>query len=167
MALSLGLVVMVAAYGSLLLGARFVSHLEMVAFFWWGVMYGYLRERPDPVDKRLLLLTGLVFTAFLFLGSRGVERTGTLVFAATLIMAAQRVPWGSCVTERLGDLSYGMYFFAFPAQQIMAALGAPRGWGFSTHLCLSLGVTSGLAYLSWHLLEKRVLAFKPKRLELA
>jgi peptidoglycan/LPS O-acetylase OafA/YrhL len=163
MALSLGLVVLAAAFGSLLLGARFISHFEMVAFFWWGVMYGFLRNQPGPNFKHLMVVVGVALTAFLLLGSRGIERTGTLVLAAALIAVAQRVSWGAWVTDRLGDLSYGMYIFAFPVQQMVAQLGTPRGWGFATHLCLSFGVTSVLAYLSWHLLEKRVLIFKPKR----
>lgn len=167
MALSLALAVLAAAFGSLLLGERFISHLEMVAFFWWGVMHGFLRDQPGPKRKKLMLVTGIVFVAFLLLGARGIERTGTLVLAAALITVSQRVSWGARVTERLGDLSYGMYIFAFPVQQISAELGVPRGWGFSTHLCLSFGVTSVLAYLSWHLLEKRVLTFKPKRPVLA
>ena len=78
-------------------------------------------------------------------------------------MIAQRVSWGSMVTARLGDLSYGMYIFAFPVQQIVVALGSPRGWNFVTHLCASFLVTTVLAYGSWHLLEKRALRFKPQR----
>jgi peptidoglycan/LPS O-acetylase OafA/YrhL len=78
-------------------------------------------------------------------------------------MAAQRVSWGARVTDRLGDLSYGMYIFAFPVQQMVVALGRSRGWTFATHLSLSLLVTSVLAYVSWHALEKRILRFKPQR----
>ena len=161
--ISLGLVVVAAAFGGLLIGPRFVSHFEMVAVFWWGVMYGYVQERPVTEYKGWAVWIGVALVAFLLLGSRGVERTGTLVFAAALVMVAQRVSWGALVTDRLGDLSYGMYIFAFPVQQIVVALGSHRGWTFATHLSLSFLVTSMLAYVSWHLLEKRVLLFKPKR----
>lgn len=162
-ALSLGLVVLAAAFGPLLLGNRFVPHLEMVAFFWWGVVYGFVRRRPESERKPWAIGLGIVLLAFFLLGSHGVERTGMLGIAAALVVAAQRVPWGAWVTDRLGDLSYGMYIFAFPVQQIVVELGRHRGWTFATHLGLSFVVTSVLAYLSWHVLEKRALLFKPQR----
>ena len=167
MALSLGLAILAAAFGSQLVGTRFVPHLEMVAFFWWGVMYGFVLGRPVFEYKRWAIGIGILCVAFLLLGSRGVERSGTLVLAAALVMGAQRVSWGAWVTDRLGDLSYGMYIFAFPVQQIVVELGGRRGWGFATHLWVSFLVTSLLAYVSWHLLEKRALLFKPKRKVLA
>lgn len=162
-ALSLGAAVLAAAFGPLLLGSRFVPHLEMVALFWWGVVYGFIRGQPAPLRKAWIIGLGVVFVAFLLMGSRGVERTGMLMFAAALVIAAQYGPWGAWVTDRLGDLSYGMYIFAFPVQQIVVELGRHREWAFATHLGLSFVVTSVLAYLSWHLLEKRALLFKPQR----
>lgn len=166
MPLCSGLAILAAVFGSQLLGARFVPHLEMVAFFWLGVMYGFVRGRTVIECKLWVVGVGVVFVAFLLLGARGVERTGTLVLAAVLVMAAQRVSWGSLVTDRLGDLSYGMYIFAFPVQQIVVELGGRRGWSFATHLWVTFLVTSLLAYVSWHLIEKRALLFKPKRKEL-
>lgn len=167
MVFGLGLAVLAAAYGASLLGPRFITHLEMVALFWWGVMYGFVRERPASERKAWAMWIGLAFVAFLWLGSRGLERTGVLLFAAVLVIGAQRLPWGERVTEHLGDLSYGMYIFAFPVQQIVVMLGKSRDWSFSTHLSLSFLVTGLLAYVSWHVLEKRALTFKPKRRALA
>lgn len=163
MALSLGLAILAAAFGSQFIGTRFVPHLEMVAFFWWGVMYGFVLRRPVFEYKRWAIGIGFFCVAFLLLGSRGIERSGTLVLAAALVMGAQRVSWGSWITDRLGDLSYGMYIFAFPVQQIVVELGGRRGWSFAMHLWVSFLVTGLLAYVSWHLLEKRALLFKPKR----
>jgi peptidoglycan/LPS O-acetylase OafA/YrhL len=167
MVFSFGLAILAAVFGSLLLGTRFVPHLEMVAFFWWGVMYGFVRARPASEQRAWAMLIGLAIVAFLLLGTRGLERTGVLILAAALVMAAQRLPWGAKVTERLGDLSYGMYIFAFPVQQIVVMIGKNHDWSFSTHLSLSFLVTGLLAYVSWHMLEKRVLLFKPQRRVLA
>ena len=162
MALCLGLTVVVAAYGSLIFGARYTPHLEMVSLFWWGVMYGYVRARPATESTGWAIVMIVALLAFLLLGARGLERTGILVSAAALVMTAQRAPWGAWLTDRLGDLSYGMYIFAFPVQQIVVSLGRHRDWSFATHLGLSLLVTSVLAYVSWHVIEQRALRFKPK-----
>ena len=166
-ALSLGVAVLAAAFGPLLLGNRFVPHLEMVALFWWGVVYGFVGGQPASELKAWVVGLSVALMAFLLLGSYGVERTGMLVIAAALVVVARCVQWGAWVTDRLGDLSYGMYIFAFPVQQIVVELGRPRSWAFATHLSLSFVVTSVLAYLSWHLLEKRALLFKPQRRESA
>jgi peptidoglycan/LPS O-acetylase OafA/YrhL len=58
-------------------------------------------------------------------------------------------------------LSYGMYIFAFPVQQVLAQWGQGRGWGLGVSFGLSLALTGAFAYVSWHLVEKRALLFKP------
>ena len=163
MTMSLCLAVLAAAFGPMLLGQRFAPHLEMVAFFWWGAMYGFLRERSVAELMNWAIVIGLVLLAFVQFGSHGVERTGMLAVAAVLVFIAKNVPWGSWVTERLGDLSYGMYIYAFPVQQMVVEFGLTRGWTFATHLILSFLMTGLLAYVSWHALEKRALQFKPQR----
>jgi len=42
-------------------------------------------------------------------------------------------------------------------------LGRSRGWTFLTHVTLSLLITSVLAYVSWHALEKRALRSNQKQ----
>ncbi|MES2858073.1 MAG: acyltransferase [Pseudomonadota bacterium] len=60
---------------------------------------------------------------------------------------------------KFGDLSYGIYIYAWPAQQITVAYlpDAP----FALLLAISLAVTTCLASLSWHFIEKPALKFKP------
>jgi peptidoglycan/LPS O-acetylase OafA/YrhL len=166
-AVSLLVFVLLASFAPILSGARFTPHFEMVAVFWWGVFYGYCSTRlPHAVpDRRLILVLGLGFVALLAyscLGARGFERTAMLVFAAAVVHLALRISSGAKVTDRIGDLSYGMYIFAFPVQQMLAQWGRGLGWGLSVSFCLSLVGTSGFAFASWHLIEKRALLFKPR-----
>lgn len=64
-----------------------------------------------------------------------------------------------------GDLSYGMYIYAFPVQQTLVHFNQGRvHW--IVMLLASMLVTAGLALLSWHLVEKRALRLKPGRTRL-
>jgi len=60
---------------------------------------------------------------------------------------------------KYGDLSYGIYIYAWPVQQIGVAYmpDAPYLLLFS----VSLPVTMSLAWLSWHCIENRALKLKP------
>ncbi len=58
------------------------------------------------------------------------------------------------------DLSYGLYIYAFPLQQVLAMHGALSLW-------TSMAVTLPFAAASWFLVEKPALRFKPKRVKAA
>lgn len=58
--------------------------------------------------------------------------------------------------RRLGDLSFGLYIYAFPVQQLLFWPGQ-LPW---TNLALATGAASALAFLSWHVIEKRALSWR-------
>ena len=63
---------------------------------------------------------------------------------------------------RFGDLSYGIYLYAWPVQQaLVMVLG--RETDVALLMALSLAVTVFCALASWHLVEKRALRLKPGR----
>jgi peptidoglycan/LPS O-acetylase OafA/YrhL len=62
------------------------------------------------------------------------------------------------IVQRIGDLSYGVYIYAWPTQRLL-------WWWFGPinpvlHALLALVITSALAYLSWRFIEKPALAWK-------
>lgn len=62
---------------------------------------------------------------------------------------------------RFGDLSYGTYLYAWPTQQFVVwTLGKEQPW--LNLLLPSLTISLGLAWLSWHAVERCALAFKPR-----
>lgn len=161
--LNLALVVLMTTLGPQLLGSKFAPHFEMVAFFWWGVLYGFVSERPKSEVTGWAVFLGAVLLIFMWVGPHSLQRTGVLFLASALVLGAQRVSWGSYLTDPVGDLSYGMYIFAFPVQQILVLSGRHHGWSFGMYVSLSFLITGVLAYVSWHALEKQALVFKPSR----
>lgn len=111
---------------------------------------------------------------------RGDVAVGLLAFhMLVLAVAPERIPYISFLTlpyivlvigmaktpyfhraARFGDLSYGMYLWAFPVQQLVVLwIGTPR---MAINIPLVIVITGILAYLSWHLVEKPSLGLKDK-----
>jgi peptidoglycan/LPS O-acetylase OafA/YrhL len=63
---------------------------------------------------------------------------------------------------RWGDLSYGLYIYGWPVEQaVLWAKGGPMPWW--ALFLWALPISAALAFLSWHLVEKRALRLKPRR----
>lgn len=85
--------------------------------------------------------------------------TLTLLFGITATRGLRRA-------GRYGDVSYGIYIYAFPVQQTFIWL-YKDSLGFWQLLAASVAATVVLAFLSWHLVENPALRFKPKRRHIA
>lgn len=163
--LNLVFVSLLATYAYLVAGVRFSPHFEMLAVFWFGAFYGLCLSRSHNVlDNQwpTLVLVVLALSIFLLLGTRGVERFAMLTFAAISVHCALNISFGAKLSDRLGDLSYGVYIFAFPVQQVVVNWGGDVGLISFVLFGISLLGTMALAYTSWHLVEKRALCFKPR-----
>ena len=64
--------------------------------------------------------------------------------------------------DNLGDISYGMYIYAWPVQQVVAHYFTSIGPYKAT--LISTVIVSALAWLSWHYLEKPALGLKSRLL---
>jgi peptidoglycan/LPS O-acetylase OafA/YrhL len=91
-------------------------------------------------------------------GGGWARATGILAIAFAVLVLAFRTPaWLRRLTAP-GDLSYGIYVYAFPVQQSVAAI-----WGAIDPLLMmviAFPVTYGLAFVSWRLVERPALALK-------
>jgi peptidoglycan/LPS O-acetylase OafA/YrhL len=61
---------------------------------------------------------------------------------------------------KFGDLSYGLYIFGWPSEELVIWLMHGQATWWQEFLLATL-VAGSLAFLSWHLVEKRALRLKP------
>lgn len=145
---------------------QFQVYLELVATFWFGALFGSVRRLKEACGSPDLILIALILLSlllYLTIGSRGFERGMMLIFSGGLVFLGMTQKFGAVLTNRIGDISYGLYIYAFPVQQLVVAAGRKYDWSFALHLVISLVFTTLLAWISWHVLEKRALRYKPSR----
>lgn len=90
-------------------------------------------------------------------------QTGMACVLLTAVLVLQVGPrsWPGLRSATVaGDLSYGIYLWAWPLQQLgISIFGTQTDWLFL--LIVTLATTLFMAFLSWHLVEKHCLQLKP------
>lgn len=133
----------------------FLSHL--FAMFFAGAAFYAWRDRVVLSTKlAFVLLTVIVAAALIHREVFFVLYCAALPY---LVLYLAYVPKGKIRGfNRFGDYSYGLYIYAFPVQQAIAA--SMPGIGVPLMVILSFAITFVLAWASWHLVEKRFLSLK-------
>jgi peptidoglycan/LPS O-acetylase OafA/YrhL len=115
--------------------------------------------RPDrfPVSARLAAVAAVLVPGTLLLG--GWDVAGSPAFAYLTLCVAMRGPaWFARLAPR-ADLSYGVYIYAFPVQQVLALLHVQR-FGLAVYATASLAGSLAAGWVSWHLVERPALRLK-------
>lgn len=141
-------------------GSTLASMLDVAPYFFLGCLFAVTRlcALLDPVVA--LFMVGILLLMQPY-GSIPMELALYLVAPyAVLSFAMHGHPW-LAKAGRFGDPSYGLYLYGWPVQQCVFAL---LGTGMSAvaNAAISIPIALALAYGSWHLVEKRALAYKPK-----
>lgn len=135
---------------------RIVSALTSLWDFLLGAALYTVRRRVPFGPGPALLAAGLCASA------RAIPLGVVLLHLAwpyLVLSAGLARPVGHRVMRRLGDISYGMYLYAFPTQQaVIAALGPE--WGPLPLAAFALPPVLGLACLSSRLVEMPALRLK-------
>lgn len=125
--------------------------------FFTGAAYFLLKERVTLSHR----FFGLSLFALLLAGLAD-QQVFSIVYYLTIaymLCYLAYLPAGAIRKyNAMGDYSYGVYIYAFPVQQALAAT-YPR-ISVSAMLLSSGMATLALAILSWHLIEKRALRLK-------
>lgn len=130
--------------------------LRFVSIFFTGAAFYVLKDH--------IVLSGRVFVLSLLVVLTSTADKNMffisyhLLFAYIVFFLAY-VPAGRIRSfNSIGDYSYGIYIYAFPIQQCVAA--AIPGVSVSMMIVLSFSVTLGFSVLSWHLVENQALKLK-------
>ena len=124
------------------------------SFVLGAVLYVY--SERIPISGRLAFLA-TVLMAVGTLGGAGFTVVGEVAAAYVWIWLVVRLPFTRADTR--GDLSYGVYIYAWPVEQLCADYALNR-WGQLPYLVFVLLGTLALAFLSWHLVERPALMLK-------
>lgn len=123
--------------------------------FFFGIMFALFGDKIRIDDRIALAAGGMAFFTY-FIGS-GWLMYGQFGFLYVLMWAAVRLPLTNW--EKYGDFSYGIYIYAWPLMQLAAYYGLHKQGWWAYHLTLVI-VIHIVAFISYHLLEKRAMALK-------
>jgi len=129
----------------------------MLAFFVTGMALYKLRDR-GIFNGRLALLAALGIVASVPLQSFIPMFAVFGCYLALYLALHPRLPL--IPAARFGDLSYGLYIYGWPVEQTVSYLYPGAGWW--ELFLMSMIATAGVAFVSWHLVEKQALSFKPR-----
>ena len=137
-------------------GGNIKSVVELIATFLFGALLYSLRDR---LRLSWVLPAVLAVVWVLSWHSEWTTLTTVLALSTTVIVFAFRTPPALRRLTAPGDVSYGIYVYAFPVQQSVSALWGP-GLAPGIMFLIALPVTYGLALLSWRLIERPALRRK-------
>jgi peptidoglycan/LPS O-acetylase OafA/YrhL len=147
-----------------LAGVDFGKGLALSPFFLIGsgLRLAKFEEWPQTVARFSIVASVIAVVAWLLF-----ERSDFSILAiaivpiSILILAVGRSSLLHSVSlDKIGDVSYGTYLWAFPVQQLVMN---KFGGGAYFNLAVAGPLIFGLAYASWHWVESPALRFKPKR----
>lgn len=141
-----------------------IFNIMFMAPFAFGILFALLGDKIKIDDRVAAACAGAAVIAYC---TGGWNTWGQFAFCYFIMWCAIRLPLRNW--EKHGDLSYGIYIFAWPLMQLAAYFGLQNHGWFVYHLVIVVGVHI-LAYLSWHLIEAPAMSLKnwtPRPIEMA
>ena len=144
------------AVGDTAAGGNIPVVLKLIGTFLLGALFYALRAR---LRLSWLVLAALALLWVLTWESGWTALTTVLLFSYGTLVLAFRTPAGLRLIAAPGDVSYGVYVYAFPVQQSLWAL-----WGSGLRpgvmFAIAAPITYLLALLSWRAIERPALRLK-------
>lgn len=132
------------------LDTNFGLFFKLLPFFMGGACAYFVIERLGI--RRWVGIASLVIAAALILFvPRWGGQAGAPLLAYGLLYLSTLIRQPKWIAKN--DISYGLYIYAWPVQQLLAVSGVPRA-GMIIYLALTVVATTLLATASWFLIER-------------
>ena len=142
--------------GTLFVGGPTYSVIKEGVFFLLGACLWIHRDQI-PITGGLAVCCVLLLLIFAYQKTSLIAMYVALPYLVIYVAMAEKLRFP--FYERIGDLSYGTYLFAYPVQQAIVATSA-NAIGPRLLAAIALPLTIMLALLSWHLIERPMLAIR-------
>jgi peptidoglycan/LPS O-acetylase OafA/YrhL len=128
---------------------------NLSTFFIAGSVFTYLDiSRFNRIAIRLLLLLLIVLSFYFNI----YQFTAPFLLPLFLLMLGSlATPIICTIAKKFGDISYGVYIYGFLIQQTLLYCFQLNSISL---MFLSIPITYGFAYLSWHFVEEKMLKYK-------
>ncbi len=129
-------------------------------FFAIGMSFYLWQDRVVVSGRLALFAAGLWLASPWIVGPRlggDWQLLGAVPLAYLTLWLGIRLPLSRIGRKR--DLSYGVYLYAWPIQQLLTMWGVP-GHGWVLYSSLSISASVLLAFVSWHCVESPMLKHK-------
>lgn len=130
--------------------------LDFGYFFFAGCLFSAF-SISELVNKKIFILASLIIIilsipAEMFSMTKLIALPILVIFTST-----SSTKYISDISDKIGDISYGIYIYAFPIQQTIVHFSKCN----TLQLILSsIIITAIIASLSWHFIEKKALRYK-------
>ncbi len=145
------------------------SPFATVTFFLCGGFLYYTKNYIERFHKTKINKVAFCITAFMCLyfhqAGKAHQLLDSVICGFYVIYFAIYFPLKIHISEKIGDLSYGVYIYHFPIIQTLISTGFVNKYGTLNSITLVVVLTLILSFLSWHLIEKRFLVKKQVKLK--
>ena len=128
---------------------------KLTMYFFAGSLLSFINfGKINTLFIRILLVITLVLSFYF-----PVYKFVAPIISPLLVMmiGSLYTPWISKISQKLGDISYGVYIYGFLLQQLLMEYFDLNAFLLTS---ISLPLTYIFAYLSWHLVEKKMQKYK-------
>ena len=136
------------------------SAMQIIPYFLVGAIVAAAPGLPLRRDAALGVAFALTAAEHL-LPSVAFQAVGYLGIPYVVLACGTAATPGLARAGRWGDVSYGMYLYAFPVQQALIAV-TQAAIPPAALIIATTAVSVTLAWASWHLVEKPCLSLKPR-----
>lgn len=131
-----------------------IFNFMFLAPFAFGILFSLFGDRIRIDDRVAVAAAGMAGGTYAW---GGWNIWGQFAFCYVLMWCAVRLPLRNW--EKHGDLSYGIYIFAWPTMTLAAFFGVHQ-WGWLPYHLVIVIAVHAVAYVSWHVIESPAMSLK-------